>query len=86
MEPTSYEASVLKQNWPEEADEWTPVPNVEFIVADRELLQVICQKYDLETNYERMRDHSGAILFLPDTEKEETVFEQGINYLWEVFF
>ena len=77
LEPTSYEASVLKQNWPEEADEWTPVPNVEFIVADRELLQVICQKYDLETNYERMRDHSGAILFLPDTEKEETGLRAG---------
>ena len=73
LEPTSYEASVLKQNWPEEADEWTPVPNVEFIVADADLLQMICQKYNLDTNYEKMLDHTGAILFLPEVENKEEI-------------
>lgn len=70
LEPTNYEASILKQNWPEKADEWIPVPNVEFIVANEELLQMICQKYNLDTDYERMQNHTGAILFLPEVGKK----------------
>lgn len=73
LEPTNYEASILKQNWPEKADEWIPVPNVEFIVADEGLLQIICQKYNLDTDYERMQNQTGAILFLPEAGKKEDI-------------
>lgn len=73
LEPTSCEASILRQNWPEEADEWIPVPNVEFIVADSDLLQMICQKYNLDTNYEKMQNHKGVIIFLPEVEKKEEI-------------
>lgn len=73
LEPTSYEASILEQKWPEEADEWIPVPNVEFIAADADLVQMICQEYNLDTNYEKMQNHAGAILFLPEVENKEEI-------------
>lgn len=73
LEPTSYEASILKQKWPEEADEWIPVPNVEFIAADADLVQMICQEYSLDTNYEKMQNHAGAILFLPEVKNKEEI-------------
>ena len=66
----------MEQNWPEEADEWIPVPNVEFITADENLIQTICQEYNLDTDYEQMRDHTGVILFLPDA---QTKGEAGIQ-------
>lgn len=73
LEPTNYEESILTQNWPEKADEWIPVPNVEFIEADSKTLQMICQKYNIETNYENMKKHTGVILFLPEVEKKEDI-------------
>jgi len=73
LEPTSYEASILKQKCPKEADEWIPVPNVEFIAADADLVQMICQEYSLDTNYEKMQNHAGAILFLPEVKNKEEI-------------
>lgn len=73
LEPTSYEASILKQKWPEEADEWIPVPNVEFIVADEDLVQKLCQKYNLDTDYDKMQNYAGVILFLPEVENKEEI-------------
>lgn len=70
LEETNYEASIIKQNWPSKADEWIPVPNVEFIVADEQTLQKICKKYNVDTNYKRMQSRTGVILFLPEVEKK----------------
>lgn len=73
LEPTTYKESILEREWPEKADEWIPVPNVEFIEADNEMIQMICKKYHLDTSYEDMRNHAGAILFLPEVEKNEEI-------------
>lgn len=73
LEPTDYKESILTQNWPEKADNWIPVPNVEFIEADSQKYQMICQKYNLETNYENMKKNNGVIMFLPEVEREEDI-------------
>lgn len=68
LEPTEYNESIIRSNWPNEANELIPIPNVAFVVADEQQLQQIGKEHNLEVNLERMLEEPEVLLFLPGSD------------------
>lgn len=67
---TSYEQSIIQENWPEQFDNLIPVNNVDFIVADDNLLKDIIKKYDISILPTELKNKSEILLFLPYDTKD----------------
>jgi len=77
-EDTDVEESAVKKNWPTEADEMFPVPNVDYIIADEAMLNQIITIYDLDVDIERLLNNSTVLLFLPESDSGENIgLEEG---------
>lgn len=62
---TNYEESIIAEQWPAEMNNLTSVQNVDFIVANDDVLEKITQQYGLAISETELKEHQEVILFLP---------------------
>lgn len=78
---TSYEDSIIKKNWPEEMKNMVPIQNVDFIVANDQMIDAIIEQNHLEISKEHLENNNEVILFLPTLQnsQEEIMKNQVIK-------
>lgn len=62
---TNYEESIIAKQWPAEMNNLTPIQNVDFIVANDDVLEKITEQYGLAMSETELKDEQEVILFLP---------------------
>ncbi len=74
---TDAENSIIYGQWPQEAEQYTPIPNVNFVVLNPEELEALYKSMGREMSSDILKKKNGILLFVPDALENQIEVKKG---------